>query len=102
MEDDRPVTKREFDAGLAQLEARLEAKLAASLDAKLDAKLAAQTGRFEEFARDIETKLLTAFHGYGKGQALRMHTVESNYDSLKGHLEALEERVLNLETRPRL
>ena len=97
MDDDRPVTKREFDEGLAQLEAKLDARL----QARIDAALAAQTERLMEFARDIETRLLTAFHGYGKGQAVRLHTVESAQADLAGRVAALEDRVLNLETRPR-
>jgi hypothetical protein len=91
MADSDPVTKKD----LIDLEARLEAKL----DAKLDAKLEALGDRLTEFTRSVETNLLTSFHGYGKGQALRLHTLEVGDAAVKGRLEALEERVLNLETR---
>ena len=68
MDKNAPVTKQD----LAEAEARIEAKLEAKLDLVAD--------RLTELIRDVETRLLTAFHGYGKGQAARMH-------------------VLNLETR---
>ena len=52
-----------------------------------------------ELIRDVETNLLTSFHGYGKGQAVRMHVLEVGDAALNQRLAALEERVLNLETR---
>jgi hypothetical protein len=52
----------------------------------------------QEFARDIETRILTAFHGYGRGQSARMHTLESTDHDVALRLAALEDRVLNLET----
>jgi hypothetical protein len=58
--------------------------------------------RLTEFVRNVETRMLTAFHGYGKGQALRMHSVEVTNSDLSSRVAVLEERVLNLETqRPR-
>jgi polyhydroxyalkanoate synthesis regulator phasin len=52
-----------------------------------------------ELARDVETNLLTSFHGYGKGQAARMTDLEVGESMVKQRLDALEQRVLNLETR---
>jgi hypothetical protein len=91
MADSDALTKKD----LIDLEARHEAKF----DAKLDAKFDAVVDRLTELIRDVETKLLTSFHGYGKGQALRMHDLEVSDAAVKGRLEAIEERVLNLETR---
>ncbi|MGI8743394.1 MAG: hypothetical protein ACR2NN_12650 [Bryobacteraceae bacterium] len=54
--------------------------------------------RLTELMRDIETRLLTSFHGYGKGQAARMHTLESTQNDVGIRIAALEDRVLNLET----
>ncbi len=79
MEDDHPVTQREFQAGLTALEERL-----------LD------------HMRQIETNLLTAFHSYAKGQHARLHTMETVDQELRIRVETLEDRVLTLETRPRL
>ena len=55
--------------------------------------------RLTELIRDVETQVLTAFHGYGKGQAARMHLLEVSDSATATRLAALEERVLNLETR---
>jgi hypothetical protein len=52
-----------------------------------------------ELVRDVETNLLTSFHGYGKGQAVRMYALEVGDSAVNQRLAALEERVLNLETR---
>lgn len=58
MDNERPVTTIEFDAGLRNLENRL-----------LDSM------------RQIETNLLTEFHRYAKGQNARVHNVEvGEYD----------------------
>jgi len=52
-----------------------------------------------ELIRNVETNLLTSFHGYGKGQAARMHALEVGDSAVNQRLDALEQRVLNLETR---
>lgn len=91
MDNSELATKKD----LAELEARFEAKL----EAKLDVKLQALGDRLTELVRDVETQLLTSFHGYGKGQAARMHTLEVSDTATAQRLAALEERVLNLETR---
>ena len=80
MENGELATKKD----LAELEARLESRI---------------VDRLTELIRDVETQLLTSFHGYGKGQALRMHALEVGDSAINGRLAALEERVLNLETR---
>jgi hypothetical protein len=54
--------------------------------------------RLTDLIRNVETQLLTAFHGYGKGQAARMHVLEVSDSATAQRLAALEERVLNLET----
>jgi len=54
--------------------------------------------RLTELIRDVETRLLTSFRGYGKGQAARMHVLEVSDSATAQRLAALEERVLNLET----
>ena len=86
MDNNEPATKKD----LAELELKLENKLDNKLEAVID--------RLTELIRDVETKLLTAFHGYGKGQAARMHVLEVSDSATAQRLAALEERVLNLET----
>jgi hypothetical protein len=79
MDDDRPVTRRDLD------ELKQEIKhLADSLT---------------EMMRDIETKMLTAFHGYAKGTGARIQRTEISEAANAARIEALESRVLELETR---
>jgi hypothetical protein len=49
--------------------------------------------------RQIETNLLTEFHRYGKGQQLRLHTLESRESLVIERLAVIEERLLHLESR---
>lgn len=74
--EDLPATRRDIE----QLESRLNQRL-----------------------RDIETALLTAFHGYASGVSVRLRKIEadiSNVDAATtARLAAIEERVLNLEIR---
>ncbi len=84
MDDKAPVTRRELKEELGALKKELKNEL---------------KDEVTELIRDVETSLLTAFHGYGKGQALRMHVLEVGDAAVNQRLAALEERVLNLETR---
>lgn len=59
MDTESPATKQdmaELRADMREMETRLKTDIVDSLT---------------EFMREIETRLLTAFHGYGKGQAAR-------------------------------
>ena len=58
MADSDPVTKKDLEV--------LRITLTESM-----------TESLTELIRDVETNLLTSFHGYGKGQALRMHSLET-------------------------
>jgi hypothetical protein len=98
MEHDHPVTHREFEAGLASVKAELKAEI--------KTELATQKREITEdltaVMRQIETNLLTAFHSYAKGQNARLHTMDTVDQELRIRMETLEDRVLTLETRPRL
>ncbi|HYW42051.1 MAG TPA: hypothetical protein VE959_04290 [Bryobacteraceae bacterium] len=106
--------EEKFTAGLAAVEQRLEDKFTAAITSAIAASeqrledkftaaitsaIAASEERSQEFARNIETSLLTAFQTYAKGQNARFHTGESTSADLAIRVTALEERVLNLETR---
>lgn len=58
-------------------------------------------GKVVETMRDIETNMHTEFHRYARGQHSRMHTLESTDNDMKIRMGALEERVLELESRIR-
>jgi len=102
MEKDHPVTHREFEAGLTAVKAEIKTEIRAEMATLMAALEERITDRLTEFARNIETSLLTAFHGYGRGQSSRLHTVEAGHQDLGLRVAALEDRVLALETRPRL
>jgi hypothetical protein len=57
------------------------------------------TDSMTELIRDTETKMLTAFHGYAKGTAARIQRTEISESANAARIEALESRVLELETR---
>ena len=76
MDDERPVTRTEFQTGLRDLKNELVDSM-----------------------RQIETNLLTEFHRYAKGQNARVHNVEVSENDMKLRLSTLEDRVLSLETR---
>jgi hypothetical protein len=80
MDNSELATKKD----LAELEGRLETRI---------------VDRLTELIRDVETQLHTSFHGYGKGQSARMHVLEVTDSATAQRLAALEERILNLETR---
>ena len=68
---------------------------------ELKADLTAMEDRLVEFMRTLETNMLTAFHGYGKGQQVRLHDVETSEHAMKVRIAALEDRVPELGTRGR-
>ncbi|MDP8991408.1 MAG: hypothetical protein M3N41_15165 [Acidobacteriota bacterium] len=76
MDNEKPVTRTEFDSGLRGLKDELVDSM-----------------------RQIETNLLTEFHRYAKGQSARLHNVEISDSDMKQRLSVLEDRVLALETR---
>jgi hypothetical protein len=84
MADSDPVTKKDLE----ELKVALTQSITESI-----------TESMTELIRDVETSLLTSFHGYGKGQAGRMTALEVGDAAVKQRLDALEQRVLSLETR---
>ena len=61
--------------------------------------MADQKTELEGFMRQIETNILTAFHGYARGVATHLHTLDVGDQDIRLRLGVLEERVLALETR---
>ncbi len=88
MDNDSPATKQD----IADLREQLRSEMATKQD------LAHLTDHLTELARDIETRLLTAFHGYGKGVSNRLHEYEISKRTLEDRVAILEDRVLNIET----
>jgi hypothetical protein len=109
-QDFREATKQDLrealDAARQDLREAAKQDLREALDAAvqsiltaLHAEIAASEERSQEFARTIETNMLTSFHGYARGQTARLHTVEIGASDLAIRVAALEDRMLNLEAR---
>jgi hypothetical protein len=93
MDDDRPVTRRDLN--------ELKQELKQEFRQELEQGLRHFADSLTEMMRDIETKMLTAFHGYAKGTGARIQRTEISEAANAARIEALESRVLELETRQR-
>ena len=87
----QPVTQQQFHDALD--------RAVESITTAIRAEIQAAEDRAQEFARGIETNLLMAFHGHAKGQTARLNTAELTAHDMGIRIAALEERVLNIETR---
>jgi hypothetical protein len=67
--------------------------------ADLKAALTELKDELMDAMRHVETNLPTEFHRYGKGQQLRLHTIESRDAIITERLAIIEERLLHLESR---
>jgi hypothetical protein len=76
MENGNGITKADLKSALTELKDELMAEM-----------------------RQIETNLLTEFHRYGKGQQIRLHSLESRDAIVTERLAIIEERLLHLESR---
>lgn len=92
-DDQKLVSTVEFRAGLAEQKTELLSSMTAQKTELLSA-MAEQKTELESFMRQIETNVLTAFHGYARGAAL-----DVGDQDIRLRLGVLEERVLSLETR---
>ena len=78
--NDRPITLKD----LIDAEARIEDRIIQAMDERM---------------QDLETKLLTAFHGYGERTDLRLKRVETAESTTAGRVASLEDegRITALE-----
>jgi hypothetical protein len=91
MDEEGPVTKRELHDALGETKRELHQAIHQAVKEVTDS--------MTELIRDTETKMLTAFHGYAKGTAARIQRTEISESANAARIEALESRVLELETR---
>jgi hypothetical protein len=84
MENGNGITKADLAAALGALKTDLKKEIVDELT---------------ETMRQIETTLLTEFHRYGKGQQIRLHSLESRDAGVIERLAVIEERLLYLESR---
>jgi len=109
MDDGRPVTRRdldelkhEFKQELQTFRQGMEQEFKHELQTfrqGMEQELRHFADSMTEMMRDTETKMLTAFHGYAKGTAARIQRTEISEAANAARIEALESRVLELETR---
>jgi hypothetical protein len=90
-EPNQPITRQDLQEALD--------RAVQAIATAVQAEIKAAKEEAQEFARAIETNLLTAFHGHAKGQTARLHTAESTTHDMGIRIAALEERMLNVETR---
>src|SRR5213594_1298901 len=93
-EEVRAVVREEIATGEARITSNFQAAIAeaeARITANFQAAIAEAEARSQGFARDIETKLLTAFDGHAKAQTARLHTVDVTLADLAARLAALED-----------
>jgi hypothetical protein len=84
MNEDRPVTRAELNVSLSNFKAELTHDVTQGLTSVM---------------RDFETNLLTAFHGYARGNAARLSAMDVTDLELRIRMDELENRVVALETR---
>ena len=84
--NDRPITLKDLIEALTEAEARIEDRIIQAMDERM---------------QDLETKLLTAFHGYGERTDLRLKRVETAESTTAGRVASLEDegRITALELR---
>ncbi len=106
MDEDGPVTKRELHQALDVTKRELhqaldetKRELHQTIHQAVHQAVKEVTDSMTELIRDTETKMLTAFHGYAKGTAARIQRTEISESANAARIEALESRVLELETR---
>jgi hypothetical protein len=99
MENGNALTKADLIAALSVFKTELKTELKAEWKADFAEALQKQHDDLLEKMRQIETNLLTEFHRYGKGQQLRLHTLESRESLVTERLAVIEERLLHLESR---
>ena len=110
---DLDLTKRELQEALTETKRELQQEVAETkrelrqelTETKLELHQAIHqaakevTDSVTELIRDTETKMLTAFHGYARGNAARFQRTEISEAANAARIEALESRVPELETR---
>ena len=94
-----PEDLAQITAIVTAAEERLNTRIDQSVEAIATATRAEVKAAKDEAVENIETNLLTSFHVHAKGQTARLHTVETVAHDYGIRLAAIEERLLNLETR---
>ena len=81
----QPVTRAEFDAGIATLKSELKSEIAETKSELIEAM------------RDMQTEVLRAFHGWARPAEIRMNSLTTNVQGYDERLALLEQRVSRIE-----
>jgi hypothetical protein len=90
--------KEDFRAALTAQKEELRAELHTQR-LEFQTALTAQKDELLETIRDVETNLLTSFHNYARDQQARLHSLEISDRDLVVRLQAIEDRLLFLESK---
>ena len=102
MDNGNGITKADLIEALAAQKREITSEIkgyVAEQVGNVRAELAETKNYLTESFRQIETNLLTEFHRYGKGQQVRLHSLEISESDLKMRLAVIEERLMALEAR---
>jgi uncharacterized protein YbjQ (UPF0145 family) len=88
------------DGKLATLEAEIRAAKNETIEAMREIATAAKAETIEA-VRDMQTEILKGIEAFARGNYARMHRLETSDTATNARIEALEQRVLMLETRQR-
>lgn len=79
-------------------------QIAAIVDAaenRTNSRIEAAKDQTIEAMRDMQTEILKGIEAFARGNFARMHRLEASDTATNARIEALEQRVLMLETRQR-
>ena len=67
------------------------------MEARIDARFAALVAYMDERSENVETKLLSAFHGWARSMEIRTRVASSQVSGMDERLALAEERISELE-----
>jgi len=93
------MTDEELNRRFDQLEGRLLESMRATQEKRLES-MRDMPEKTLESMRDIQTEILRGLERFARGNFSRMHRLEVSDNDLNERLNALEERITAIETRP--
>jgi len=93
------MTDEELNRRFDQLEGRLLESMRATQEKTLES-MRDMPEKTLESMRDMQTEILRGLERFARGNFSRMHRLEVSDNDLNERLNALEERITAIETRP--
>jgi hypothetical protein len=98
-ESDRTPMTDEDRNTIQSMLTEAESRIVQAIGTAIHAEITAAEERTNARIEATETGMLTALHGHGTAITARLHKAEYTARDFEVRLEAIEERLLNLETR---